>query len=171
LQDRERLAGIVRRVMAARDAHVPRLPVLVKIGLELDEKQQEDIAAVALEGGLAGIIVGNTTPTRPAIIPPDLAVKPGGFSGPAMLRPSNALLANLYRLTGGKLTLIGDCGVSTGADAYAKIRAGATIVQLLTALVYRGPLVVQQIKRDLAALLKRDGFKNVNEAVGADCKS
>jgi dihydroorotate dehydrogenase len=170
LQGRERLTQIVQRVVAARDEHVPHLPVLVKVALELDDEQQRDVAAVALQGGLQGIIVGNTTTTRPDVIPSNLAKEAGGFSGPVMLGPSNKMLANIYRLTEGKIPLIGDCGVFTGADAYAKIRAGATIVQVYTALIYEGPLVIQKIKRELADLLRRDGFKNVAEAVGVDAK-
>jgi dihydroorotate dehydrogenase len=74
----------------------------------------------------------------------------------------------MRRLTGGEIALVGVGGVASGADAYAKIRAGATLVQLYTALVYEGPGLVARIKRDLAALLRRDGFRSVAEAVGAD---
>jgi len=80
---------------------------------------------------------------------------------------STACLASAYRLSQGKLPLIGCGGVASGADAYAKIRAGASLVQLYTAMVFEGPEVVAQIKRDLSALLRKDGFKSVGDAVGA----
>jgi dihydroorotate dehydrogenase len=170
LQDRDRLKELLSRVMEARNAHYPKLPVLVKISVDLTEEQQKDIAAAVLETGVQGIVVGNTTTTRPDVIPAELAKEAGGFSGPILLETSNKLLANMYKLTGGKIPLIGNCGVFSGRDAYAKIRAGASIVQIYTALIYEGPLVVQKIKRELVECLKRDGFKNVAEAVGVDCK-
>jgi len=83
---------------------------------------------------------------------------------------STEVLADLYRLTGGRIPLIGCGGVSSGEDAYAKIRAGATLVQLYTALVYEGPALVGRIKRNLAALLRRDGFPSVAAAVGSGNK-
>jgi dihydroorotate dehydrogenase len=78
------------------------------------------------------------------------------------------VVRQLYRLTGGRIPLIGVGGIASGADAYAKIRAGASLVQLYTALIYQGPGLVAEIKAGLAALLRRDGFSQLSEAVGAD---
>ena len=91
----------------------------------------------------------------------------GGLSGRPLFEPSTAVLADLYRLTEGRLPLIGVGGISSGADAYAKIRAGASLVQLYTALVYAGPRLVGRINRDLAGRLRADGFSSVAEAVGS----
>ncbi|MGY9002230.1 MAG: quinone-dependent dihydroorotate dehydrogenase, partial [Rhodospirillales bacterium] len=81
---------------------------------------------------------------------------------------STSVLARMYELTEGKLPLIGVGGVSSGADAYAKIRAGASLVQLYSALVYQGPALVHRIKKELVSHLKHDGFSTVSDAVGAD---
>lgn len=166
LQRRERLAELLGAVMEARAIHAPRLPIFVKIAPDLTDAQQEDIAAIAVSSGVHGIIVGNTTVTRPAGIPPELAAEAGGLSGKPLFDLSTQVLGNMWKLTDGKIPLIGCGGVSTGADAYRKIRAGASLVQIYTALVYEGPLVVRRIKRELAELLQRDGFASVGDAVG-----
>ncbi len=92
----------------------------------------------------------------------------GGLSGKPLMAPSTACLRQFYRVTAGRIPIIGCGGVASGADAYAKIRAGASLVQLYTALVFHGPGLVATIKRDLAKLLRADGFSHVSEAVGAD---
>ena len=168
LQDRERMAALIEKVTAARDEQKPELPILVKIAPDLSEEQQADIAAVMLESKAQGLIIGNTTLARPSTIPDDIAQESGGLSGPALFGPSTRLLAGMYKMTEGKVPLIGCGGVSSGLDAYTKIRAGASLIQIYTALVFEGPLVVQKIKRELAILLRRDGFGSVAEAVGAD---
>jgi dihydroorotate dehydrogenase len=105
---------------------------------------------------------------RPPSLRGAAAGEAGGLSGKPLFAASTALLAEMYRLTEGRLPLIGVGGVASAADAYAKIRAGASLVQLYTALVYAGPRLLGAIKSGLAALLRRDGFASVAEAVGAD---
>eukprot|EP00879_Flechtneria_rotunda_P030515 GHRR01033154.1.p1 GENE.GHRR01033154.1~~GHRR01033154.1.p1 ORF type:complete len:129 (-),score=42.51 GHRR01033154.1:900-1286(-) len=92
----------------------------------------------------------------------------GGLSGPPLLSLSTQVLSDMYKLTGGKVPIIGCGGVSTGEDAYKKIRAGASLVELYTAFAYEGPVVIPRIKQQLAECLARDGFSNVLEAIGAD---
>ena len=92
----------------------------------------------------------------------------GGLSGAPLLHPSTECLGRLYRLTKGRIALIGCGGVASGADAYAKIRAGASLVQVYSALVFQGPGLAQRIKRELAQLLRADGFQSVADAVGRD---
>ena len=167
LEGREQLAGLLKPVMAAWQT-LPKKPrVFVKIAPDQTEQQQEDIAEVVLESGVHGLIIGNTSTMRPSGIPPELAKERGGLSGKPLFAPSTHTLAQMYRLTKGKIPLIGTGGISSGADAYAKILAGAALVQLYTALIFEGPFLVPRLKRDLAALLKRDGFKSVSEAVGS----
>uniref|UniRef100_A0A915M3N5 Dihydroorotate dehydrogenase (quinone), mitochondrial n=1 Tax=Meloidogyne javanica TaxID=6303 RepID=A0A915M3N5_MELJA len=122
--------------------------------------------------GVNGLIVTNTTITRPESLSGISAkdLPNGGLSGPPLRELSTRCVAKMYRLTDGKIPIIGCGGVSTGADAYEKIRAGASGVQIYTALVYQGFPVVGRVKRELAELLKKDGFKNVKEAVGIDKK-
>jgi dihydroorotate dehydrogenase len=131
-------------------------------------EDKSDIAAVALESGIDGLIVSNTTIARPDGIPATMRSEAGGLSGAPLFEPSTSVLREIYALTGGKLPIVGVGGVATGEDAYAKIRAGASLVQLYSAMVYAGPAVVHRIRRELAELLRRDGFRMVAEAVGAD---
>ncbi|MEE8225382.1 MAG: dihydroorotate dehydrogenase (quinone), partial [Kiloniellales bacterium] len=127
-----------------------------------------DIAAVALEQQLDGLIATNTTVARPPGLGGRHRDEAGGLSGRPLFVPSTQVLGRVYRLTKGRLPLIGVGGLASGADAYAKIRAGASLVQLYTALVYEGPGLVQRIKAELATLLRRDGFGSVAQAVGAE---
>jgi dihydroorotate dehydrogenase len=172
LQSREALDGLVARVRAARDklekGHRP--PLLLKVAPDLLPEDRRDIAQVALARGLDGLIVSNTTIARPGDLVSGHRKETGGLSGRPVFKPSTEVLADFYRLLEQRLPLIGVGGVASGADAYAKIRAGASLVQLYTALIYEGPALVGRIKRDLAKLLAKDGFASVSEAVGADHK-
>ncbi len=165
LQGRAPLEALLAAVRGARGAEKP--PLLLKIAPDLTEADKQDIAEVALAGGLDGLIVSNTTVARAPGLRGPAAKEAGGLSGRPLFQPSTAVLADMYRLTGGKLPLIGVGGISSGEEAYAKIRAGASLLQLYTALVYGGPGLVRRIKRDLAACLRADGFTNIAQAVGA----
>ena len=161
--------ALIDRVYAARDAagSVFRLPILVKIAPDLAEADKKAVADIALTAGIDGLIVSNTTVARPAGLTGRHRGETGGLSGRPLFAPSTALLADMYRLTGGRVPLIGCGGVASGADAYAKILAGASLVELYTAVIYQGPGLIGRIKRDLAALLRRDGHASVAAAVGA----
>lgn len=167
LQAKDRLDDLLARLA---DARPPRGPLLVKIAPDLTEAELADIVEVAIARGIDGLIIGNTTIGRPPLKSPQ-AGEAGGLSGRPLKALALEVLAKAYRLTGGKLPLIGVGGIESGADAYARIRAGANLIQLYTALVFDGPALVAQIKRDLAALLRRDGFSSVAAAVGTDQRS
>ena len=128
--------------------------------------ERGDIAQVALMSGIDGLIVANATVARPPTLKSHHAHEPGGLSGPVLFQASTALLAEMYRLTSGKLPLVGTGGISSGEDAYTKIRAGASLVQLYTVLALQGPGLVTRIKRELLACLARDGFAKLGDAVG-----
>ena len=168
LQGKEPLAELIARSRAARDRLVVRPPLLLKIAPDLTEDDQRDIAAVALEASLDGLIISNTTIARPPLLATRHAGEAGGLSGAPLFAPSTALLASMYRLTGGKLPLIGVGGIATARDAYAKIRAGASLVQIYSAMVYEGPGLAARLARDLPGLLAADGFATVSAAIGAD---
>ena len=170
LQHREILDDLLRQVVAVRDAVASGTPLLVKIAPDLTAGERADIAAVAGPSGIDGIIVGNTTVARPPELTSPLAGEQGGLSGKPLFAPSTTLLGEIYRLTGGKIPLVGAGGVASAADAYAKIRAGASLVQLYTALVFEGPALIGRIKRGLAELLRRDGFASIGDAVGVDSR-
>ena len=160
-------ASLAARSRRARSATRPP-PLLVKIAPDMTDDELEDVAAVARETGVDGIIVANTTVARPRELKSRFAAEAGGLSGKPLMAASTECLRTMYRLLDGAIPLVGVGGVASGADAYAKIRAGASLVQLYSALVFHGPELVARIKRELAALLKRDGFPAVAQAVGAD---
>ena len=167
LQGRAALTALLTSVIATRDS-LPRLiPVFLKIAPDLTEAELADIAEVALATGLDGIIATNTTLSREGLKSADRG-QSGGLSGAPLFEKSTRVLAQLAHLTAGKLPLIGVGGVSSAAQAYAKIRAGASAVQLYTALVYHGIGLVAEIARGLDTLLARDGFATVTAATGSD---
>ena len=167
LQRRASLQSLLVPLLRARDESRRPVPLLVKIAPDLTSEEREDIASIALAAGVDGLIVSNTTVDRPASLASRYAIEPGGLSGRPLFASSTALLADMYRLTQGRLPLIGVGGVGSAAEAYQKIRAGACLVQLYTALVFAGPGLVTDIKKGLAELLRADGFACVAEAVGA----
>jgi dihydroorotate dehydrogenase len=168
LQGKEQLRALLVPVMAARDALEYKPPVLLKIAPDLSEADKVDIAAVALDLGLDGLIVSNTTVERPPGLVNEHKGEKGGLSGRPLKKMSTDVLRDMYRLTGGRIALIGVGGVESGQDAYDKIRAGASFVQLYSALVYEGPWLILRVKQELAALLERDGYSCVADAVGVD---
>jgi dihydroorotate dehydrogenase len=168
LQSRESLQALVSRVRDALAGVPGAPPLLIKVAPDLTDDDRRDIAAVAIATRLDGLIVSNTTLARPASLTSPHRGEAGGLSGRPLFEPSTALLGQFYRLTEGRLPLVGVGGIASGRDAYRKIRAGATLVQLYTALVFHGPGLVAAIKRDLAAALREDGFGSVAEATGAD---
>ena len=168
LQNREelqRLLGLLTEERAKRDW---RVPLLLKIAPDIDEAAMDDIAAVTIAADIEGLIATNTTIARPPTLKSLHAKETGGLSGAPLFAPSTGVLKAMRRRVGTSLVLIGAGGIRSGADAYAKIRAGASLVQLYTALVYQGPGLIQRIKRDLRALLARDGFSSVADAIGCD---
>lgn len=172
LQGKAPLLDILQAAQEARaratKPGVAATPILLKIAPDLTPADRADIIEVALELKIDGLVVSNTTIERPPTLESEFRRESGGLSGGPLFKPSTQLLGKVYKLSEGKIPLIGVGGVSSGATAYAKIRAGASLVQLYTALVYRGPSLVTWILEDLAARLERDGFKSVAEAVGAD---
>jgi len=165
LQSRAELEDLLARVLEAREG---RTPVLLKIAPDLVYEEREDIAAVVLESGVDGLIVSNTTIARDGLVSGRHADETGGLSGAPLMEMATDVLADMRRLTKGTIPLIGVGGVSSGTDAYKKIRAGASLVQLYTALTFQGADLVTKIKRDLASNLKRDGYKRLEDAIGVD---
>lgn len=170
LQDRAQLTAIVEAVSETLNDLCPEgtPPLLVKIAPDLTREDCEDIAQLALEKPVAGLIISNTTIERPETLKSPNRKESGGLSGKPLFDRSTQLLYDMYRLTDGKLPLIGVGGISSGRDAYKKIRAGASLFQLYTGFVYQGPLLIKRIKGELTSLLRKDGFDNVESAVGAD---
>ena len=168
LQTRAALEELLGRTAEARDA-LPasgRVPLFLKVAPDLDDPEIEAIVETVLAFGLSGIIVANTTLSRPALASPD-AGEAGGLSGAPLRELAQSVLGRFSTVAAGRLPLVGAGGIASGADAYARIRAGASAVQLYSALVFEGPGLAVRLSRDLAARLRADGFRTLAEAVGA----
>ncbi len=168
LQTKAALEELLGRLAQARDA-LPasgRVPMFLKVAPDLESGEVETIVETSLAQGLAGIIVSNTTLQRPALTS-SFRDETGGLSGAPLMELSNRVLREFAQASRGRLALVGVGGIASGADAYAKIRAGAAAVQLYSALVFEGPGLIARIKRDLAARLRADGFASISAAVGA----
>jgi dihydroorotate dehydrogenase len=158
----EQLLGELARMNRGL-AH-PR-PLLLKISPDETAEQLAEVVAAGVAAAISGFIATNTTLDRSELRSP-LAREAGGLSGRPLAERSRRVIAQLAALTGGRVPIIGVGGVSSADDAYAHIRAGASLVQLYTGLIYQGPGVSLAIKRGLAARLRRDGFHSIAEAVG-----
>lgn len=164
LQDRQALDDLLAQVMAARSHNKP---VFLKVAPDLQPADIDDIVAVALARGIAALIVSNTTISRPSLRSPH-AGEAGGLSGAPLRDMAQQRLIDFRKASGGALGLIGVGGISSAHDAYARIRAGAGLVQVYSALVYEGPGLARSINKGLQQLLQRDGFDSISQAVGID---
>ncbi len=174
LQSADQLARLLDALGAENEilarAHGLRSrPFVVKIAPELSEGELRAVAAVARERGVAGLIATNTTIERPTLrTPAPLAGEAGGLSGAPLRERSTAVIRALYRITEGTFPIIGVGGIFTAEDAYEKIRAGASLLQVYTGFVYGGPGLPRRLCGGLRRLLERDGFANIAAAVGRD---
>lgn len=170
LQDKAELEALVSKVRDTLDKTVPTNtpPLLVKVAPDLTEDDIADIAAVANSNAVDGLIATNTTIDRPNSLINVSKSEGGGLSGKPLMKPSTKILSDLYVATKGDVPIIGVGGIMSGADAYDKIRAGASLVQFYSSMVFEGPSLPGRMCRTLAGLLKRDGFDHVADAVGAD---
>ncbi|UWQ73177.1 quinone-dependent dihydroorotate dehydrogenase [Leisingera sp. M658] len=169
LQGKAALSALLAGVIDTRNGLSRRVPVFLKIAPDLDREGIEDIAAVALETGIDAVIATNTTLSRDGLRSAHKG-EAGGLSGAPLFEKSTRVLAQLSELLDGKVPLVGVGGISTAEQAYAKICAGASAVQFYTAMVYGGLSLAGDIARGLDALLARDGFDNVAQAVGTKRK-
>ncbi|XP_015792313.1 dihydroorotate dehydrogenase (quinone), mitochondrial [Tetranychus urticae] len=149
-------------------------PLLLKISPDLSEKEKEDIAELVIKSrpnGLKidGLVVTNTTVSRPDLKSPE-ASETGGLSGQPLKNLSTQMIRDMHFLTKGSIPIIGAGGVSDGKDAYEKLRAGASLIQLYTALTYRGPSLVSTIVDELSHLISEDGFSSIEEIIGIDAE-
>jgi dihydroorotate dehydrogenase len=167
LQDKAALVELLSRVIKARDGLRTKAPIFLKVAPDLADADKADIASAVLDQKFDALVVSNTTIARPSWLKSAHAAEKGGLSGRPLFLPSTELLVEFSETLKGRIPLVGVGGVSSPEDAYLKIRAGASLVQLYTALVYQGPALVAKIVERLPAMLRADGFANVAEAVGA----
>ena len=173
-QEKENLSKLLDDVLAKMNSLSIKKPLLVKVAPDLTDKQLEDIALLLTkkrcgEAKVSGIILTNTTVTRPTSNKESgssVYKEAGGLSGQPLRDMSTEIIGKFYKITNGKLPIIGVGGVFSGQDAYDKIKAGASLIQIYTSLTYEGPPIVNKIKRELVALLDRDNLTSVEDAVG-----
>jgi dihydroorotate dehydrogenase len=164
LQDKAALDDLLAAVMVARTGTTP---VFLKVAPDLESADIDDIVRISLDRGIDGLIVSNTTISRPALLSRH-ATESGGLSGEPLRELAHQRLRDFRKSSGGKIPLIGVGGIASAAHAYARIRAGASLIQIYSALVYEGPGLAAKINKGLGALLKRDGFATIADAVGSD---
>ena len=157
----------LRAILQAIAASVPvRPPLLIKVAPDLSDAGLEAVVETAVSEGAAGLIISNTTIARPPELTGHNARQAGGLSGAPLFARSTAMLARAHRLSAGRLTLIGVGGIRSGADVLAKLRAGASLVQLYTEFAYAGPALIPRLKQELASAMEQNGFTSLPDAVG-----
>ena len=165
LQDESALAGLLDAVIEARGPNGP--PVFLKVAPDLEPADIDAIARIAIERQLGALIVSNTTISRPQLASPH-AGEAGGLSGAPLRDLAQQRLRDFRTATGGSIPLVGVGGIASAEDAWARIRAGASLVQLYSAMVYGGPGLPRRILRGLEELMRLDGFASIAEAVGSE---
>ena len=170
LQNRGQIESLVQTLKDKKNS-TPALestPIFFKIAPDMNEEQIRDIALMSLANNIDGLVISNSTIDRPETLKSSFRNEVGGLSGTPLFLKSTLILKKMYSLTNGQIPLIGVGGISNGLECYEKIKAGASLVQLYTAIIYKGPQIISKIKLDLTNSLKTDGYKNVKEAIGKE---
>lgn len=168
LQERDAVTRLLAAVIGARDAAARHVPILLKIAPDLDDDALAAICDAALASGIDGMIISNTTIAREGLRDARHARETGGLSGRPLFARSTAMLRKVRKRVGSRLVLVGVGGVDSAETAFAKVAAGADLVQLYTGLIYRGPRLPVDIAEGMIALLDRRGFRTIAEAVGSE---
>ncbi len=171
LQNKHELQDLLEQLQSVRSGIIKPPPLLVKLAPDLDEAALDDISEVVMAAEISGLILTNTTISRPADLPLPLAHEAGGLSGRPLQAASLQVLKQIYQRVGSKIPLMGVGGIDDADSAYQRVRAGASLLQLYTALVYRGPMLVKEIIEGLALRLKADGFTSLQQAIGIDAST
>ncbi len=168
LQLRGNIEKLIKQIIKKREEieSINKKPVFIKISPDLNEDQLRDIALISLANNIDGLILTNTTTNKPDNLLSKNKIIKGGLSGKPLFKTSNNILRKMYNLTNGQIVLIGVGGISSGSDCYEKIKSGASLVQLYTALTFSSPLLISNMKNELSDLIKTDGYKNISEVVG-----
>ena len=164
------LDAVTQEMDQLKKKYNKELPILVKIAPDLEQDELESITDSIASSRVSGIIATNTTLNRDGLTHPN-AGQTGGLSGKPLKARSTEVIRSIYKQTGGKLPIMGSGGIFTAEDAYEKIRAGASLVQIYTSMIYKGPSVNKEIVKGLSELLQRDGFSHLSQAIGTDAAS
>ncbi len=165
---RKLIQAIQRKKRELEQLGAMKKPILLKVAPDMSDEQMRDVVHLAVSEGLSGIIATNTTLSREGLVSRLHKEEVGGLSGMPLKERSTAWIKEMYEEIGEEIPIIGVGGIFTGDDAYEKIRAGASLIQVYTGMIYEGPSIVKSINKRLIELLERDGFNNIQEAVGAN---
>jgi dihydroorotate dehydrogenase len=168
LQHADALRVVLNACVAERNALDKPVPLLVKLAPDLSDKELAEIAQAVMECGVDGIVVCNTTMSRPSHLSSPHKHETGGLSGAPLRDISTECIRKLYSLTGGNVPIIGVGGIANGRDAYEKLKAGASLIQIYSMMVYEGPGVVSRIRKELAQLMVENGQGRLEVVVGMD---
>jgi dihydroorotate dehydrogenase len=172
LQNKQELSNLLAAISECRsnlcDLHGVHKPILLKIAPDLTIEQREDIIQLSFDYCLDGIIVGNTTIGERENLASRFSSQSGGLSGEPLFELSTGILRDIYKKSQGKIPLIGAGGISSGQDAYTKLKAGASLIQIYSCIIFHGFTIVNKIKSDLIRLLQKDGVNNVLDIIGQD---
>ena len=166
LEQKDNLDKLVKKISLFKRKNSVNIPVFLKIDPDISKNQLGDISDIVLSSRIDGVIISNTSIHRSNELISKYANEKGGIRGLPIREISNKLLKDFYILTNGKIPLIGVGGISNGKDAYERILNGASLIQLYTSLIYKGPSIVNKIKEELVYLLKMDNYKSLDQAVG-----
>ncbi|MED4401390.1 quinone-dependent dihydroorotate dehydrogenase [Metabacillus fastidiosus] len=172
LQETESLVQLIKAIRnKAKDLEqkgASEKPILLKVAPDMTDEHMRDVVQVAVAEGISGIIATNTTLSRDGLISPVHTNEAGGLSGRILAARSTEWVREIYQEVGSKVPIIGVGGIFNGDDAYAKIRAGASLVQVYTGMIYEGPGIAKAINKRLVQLMERDGFTNISQVIGVD---
>ena len=170
LQKRGRIEKLVQLLQKQKNImnSLENTPIFFKIAPDIDEEQIRDIALISLANNIDGLVISNSSIERPSTLKSNLKNEIGGLSGRPLFVNSTLILKKMYTLTNGQIPLIGVGGITNALECYEKIKSGASLVQLYSALTFEGPNIINKILIDLVNILKTDGYRNIKDAIGKD---
>lgn len=170
LHNNEKITELIDAIKKRRAEKKSNVPIILKVSPDIEEDKIEDICNILLEKSMDGVILTNTTIRNKNSLSSEHRIEDGGLSGEPLNEISNKIIQKFYLRLGRSIPIIGAGGVSSGATAYEKIKSGASLLQLYTALIYEGPYVAKKINKELSNLIKLNGYNNISEVIGINCK-
>ncbi|MDG2171609.1 MAG: quinone-dependent dihydroorotate dehydrogenase [Gammaproteobacteria bacterium] len=170
LHNNEKITELIDAIKKRRAEKKSNVPIILKVSPDIEEDKIEGICNILLEKSIDGVILTNTTIRNKSSLSSEHRIQDGGLSGEPLNEISNKIIQKFYLRLGSSIPIIGAGGVSSGATAYEKIKSGASLLQLYTALIYEGPYVAKKINKELSNLIKLNGYNNISEVIGINCK-
>ena len=170
LHNNEKITELIDAINKRRAEKKSNVPIILKVSPDIEEDKIEGICNILLEKSIDGVILTNTTIRNKSSLSSEHRIQDGGLSGEPLNEISNKIIQKFYLRLGSSIPIIGAGGVSSGATAYEKIKSGASLLQLYTALIYEGPYVAKKINKELSNLIKLNGYNNISEVIGINCK-